>query len=304
LDEWIRRDAAVRQALFRGAHLEVSLRHILAQPDVNRPARPLVSMRRAGSWRRITRHVAIALAMAGGWIGTIFLAHQYRVLLHEHATAQQTIAALQARPAEAARPVEPPRLPEPVPPVKAPRPVAADRVVETRGLVLALPEGEGQAIPISAGGPVPLGRSLWTCPWGAAAMRLADGAAMQLDRNTIVALSEVQGKRQLAIKRGVFFLTRQNVDHGAGITVTTGQASVEVVDAQVAVAVDKRRTLVEVAEGQVHVAPRPDGPSVVVSAGHYLIVGADASPRVHAGRLAWRLEPAKPGDYVPVLPPP
>ena len=61
-----------------------------------------------------------------------------------------------------------------------------------------------------------LGRSLWTCPWGAAAMRLADGAAMQLDRNTIVALSEVQGKRQLAIKRGVFFLTRQGAGRGDG----------------------------------------------------------------------------------------
>ncbi len=127
---------------------------------------------------------------------------------------------------------------------------------------------------------------------------------MQLDRNTMVALSEVQGKRQLAIKRGVFFLTRQNAEHGEGITVTTSQASVEVVDAQVAVAVDERRTLVEVAEGQVQVAPRPDGPSVAVPAGHYLIVGANAAPRVQAGRLAWRLELAKPDSYVPILPSP
>ena len=236
---------------------------------------------------------------------SVFFAHQYRVLRDEHAGALQRIAALEVHPAEAASSEgsEPVRPVDPVVPPEKTQLLATDRVIETRGLVLALPEGEGQSTPISVGGPIPLGRSLWTCPWGGAAMRLADGAAMQLDRNTIVALSDGPGKRRLAVKRGVFFLTRQNADRGDGITVTTSQASVEVVDAQVAVAVDERRTLVEVAEGQVEVAPRPDGPSVPVSAGHYLIVGADAAPRVRAGRLAWRLEPAQPDAYVPVLPP-
>ena len=60
--------------------------------------------------------------------------------------------------------------------------------------------------------------------------------------------------------------------------------------------------LVEVAEGQVEVAPTPDGPAVPVPAGHYLIVGASELPRVVAGRLVWRLEPAKRGAYEPTFP--
>ena len=302
LDELIQQDEAVRQALFRGSAMEVDLCRLLASTEADRPVTRPAAASRAGWRRRIVAYAALALAMAGGWIGAVFFAHQYRVLRNEHTGALQTIAALEARQAEAARSTEPARPVEPASPPGTARLVSTDRVIETRGLVLALPEGDGQSIPLIAGGPVPMGRSLWTCPWGAAAMRLADGAAMQLDRNTIVALSEVQGKRQLAIKRGVFFLTRQGADHGEGITVTTSQASVDVVDSQVAVAVDERRTLVEVAEGQVQVTPKPDGPSVLVPAGHYLIVGANAAPRVHEGRLAWRLEPAKPGTYMPVLP--
>ena len=101
----LRQDAAVRQALFRAAHMEVSLRRILAQPEADRPVTLPVPAGRAGSWRRIARYAALALATAGGWIGAVFFAHQYRVLRNEHAAALQTIAALEARPAEAARPV-------------------------------------------------------------------------------------------------------------------------------------------------------------------------------------------------------
>ncbi len=133
-------------------------------------------------------------------------------------------------------------------------------------------------------------------------MRLADGSSMQVDRSTEVTFSESGGRRRMTIKRGVFFLTRQGASPEGGIGVATSHASVDVVDAVVAVAVDDHRTLVEVAEGRVEVAPKPDGPRVVVRAGHYLIVGATAKPRVVRGRLAWRLEPIKPNQSQLELP--
>ena len=308
LDEAVQQDATVRHAVFRAAHLEVSLRRLLTPCGEARPTPVPVPAARSGSWRMIVKYAAIALATAGGWIGTIFFAYQYHVLRAEHAGALQAIAALEARPPEAprpmesARPLEPAQQIEPASPPGTARLVSADRVIETRGLVLALPEGDGKSIPVSIGGPIPAGRSLWTCPWGAAAIRLADGSSMQLDRNTTVAVSGADGKRRMAIKRGILFLTRQGATREEGIVVTSDHAAVEVIDAQVAVAVDDGRTLVEVAEGQVQVMPQPDGPSVVVPAGHYLIIGAATPPRVLAGRLAWRLEPAKPRAYGPTLP--
>ena len=115
----------------------------------------LVSRRaQAASWRKGLGYAAIFLATAGGWAGTLFFAHQYRRLCDEHAAALQAIAGFQTGGSDATQHEEPVL------------PIAADRVIETRGLVLALPAGDGKSIPVSAGEPIPTGRSLWTCPWG------------------------------------------------------------------------------------------------------------------------------------------
>jgi ferric-dicitrate binding protein FerR (iron transport regulator) len=160
-------------------------------------------------------------------------------------------------------------------------------------MVLVLPEGQGKAVPVSVGLPIPTGRSLWTCPWGAAAMRFADGVSLDLDRSTVAAISETSGVRQVTLKRGVVFVTQRSAAHQQKMVVTTGNGSVTVADAQVAVAVGARGTIIEVAEGQVRFTRKPNDPGVLVSAGQYAIVGAGVEPRALDGRLAWGIEPTK-----------
>jgi ferric-dicitrate binding protein FerR (iron transport regulator) len=310
LDEVLKQDEAARKALLLAATLEGQLPRLLTDPGqdrtVPRPAAgpaPLVSSR-----RRKLRNAAALLVAACGWAAAMFFAYQYFALQERYEGRLKATAEVA---------IEENGKPETQQPVI--RPMSRDQVIETRGLVLAFPEAKpmpfprggyagsepnrwDEAIPISVGGEIPNGKRLWTCPWGGAALRLADGSSMQLDRSTVVSFAESHGKRQLTIAQGVFFLTRQDAAKDHGISVQTRQASIDVVDAQVAVAVDKRRTLIEVAEGEVEVAPVPEGPSVTVPAGHYLIVGASAEPQVVEGRLVWRLEPARRGDYDPQLP--
>ena len=65
------------------------------------------------------------------------------------------------------------------------------------------------------------------------------------------------------------------------MVVTTGNGSVTVADAQVAVAVGASGTIIEVAQGQVRFTRKPGEPGVLVSAGLDL---GDATDRIHAGR--------------------
>ena len=64
------------------------------------------------------------------------------------------------------------------------------------------------------------------------------------------------------------------------------------VDAQVAVARDGDRTIIEVAQGKVEVVPASGGPGVVVPAENYLILSPARKPQIEPGWLALRLEPA------------
>jgi ferric-dicitrate binding protein FerR (iron transport regulator) len=292
LDDMLQKDEAARKKLLHAGAMDLQLRRLLTDAEQDSvTTRPIAARTlRPATWWSVAKYAAVILVMGSGWAGTLILATQYQSLCAQRDRLQEAVTKAQREKAESV--------------TRKPRVEAAalDRVIETRGLVLALPEGEGKAIPVSVGGPVPAGRSLWTCPWGGAAMRLADGSSMQLDRNTVVAFSESDGKRAFRIKQGIFFLTRQNAPQEAGIEVLTDQALIDVMDAQVAVAVSEQRTLIEVAEGQVEVAPRPDGPTVPVPAGHYLVVGASEQPRAVVGRLVWRLEPAKRGAYEPAFP--
>jgi ferric-dicitrate binding protein FerR (iron transport regulator) len=310
LDDIMKQDEAAREALLLAATLEGQLRRLLTDAGQDRPS-PLPAPERAPrafSWRRTLRYAAVLLVTAGGWAGAMFFAYRYFELQRQSERAPKLMAEVPIR--ETGNPkTQQPQI----------RPVGRNQVIETRGLVLAFPGGKPasptpgndaaiepndweEAVPISVGGEIPNGKRLWTCPWGGAAIRLADGSSMQLDRSTVVSFTESQGKRRLKISQGVFFLTRQDASNDHGISVLTDQASIDVVDAQVAVAVDKWRTLIEVAEGEVEVAPVPEGPGVMVPAGHYLIVGASAEPKAVEGRLVWRLEPAKRGEYDPKLP--
>jgi ferric-dicitrate binding protein FerR (iron transport regulator) len=283
VDELVRQDPSVRHALLVTAAMRLDLQRLLTRtPDDARPApRPASRQDTRGAWRTTGGRAAVLLAAAAGWVAAIVLAAAYHVQCREHTAALRTIAALESFQQDAARREE------------QSKQSAAGRVVQTRGLVQVLPEGRGKAVPVSVGFTVPAGRSLWTCPWGAAAMRFADGASVDLDRSTVAAISETNGVRQVALKRGVAFVTQLGAAGNHKIVVTTENGSVTVADAQVAVAVSKRGTIIEVAEGRARFVRKPDDPGIAVSAGQYAVVGAGAEPRALDGRLAWHVEPDK-----------
>ena len=217
-----------------------------------------------------------------GWALALFMIGQYRAERRERQAALERLTEIEAARTQPAAPETPDRR------------VAVGRLIETRGLVLATLKGEAKAIPVVAEYPIPMGGSLWTCPWGGAAMRFADGASMDLERSTEVVISESGTIRHAAIKKGI--LMADNVDGSpeGTIVIATSQATVKVIKAQVAVAAEGNRTIVEVAQGQVQVARTSDGRMLTVRANHYVIVSPAVEPKLLDGRLAWRLEPAGP----------
>jgi len=225
---------------------------------------------------------AVLLVAVGGWTAAFYFASLYRSKCDQYATAVRTLAELGAAPPENPLPQDPAQ------------PAASGRVVETRGLVGILPQGEDDFVRVRAGAPIPVGRSLWTCPWGAAGMRFSDGVSLQLDRSTVVVFSEVDGVRHAAVKSGIFYITKREASQAEPFIVTTIHALTTIVNAQAAVAADGDRTIIEVAVGEVQVTRRSDGRAISVPAMHYAIVTDTAEPQVVKGRFKWRFEPARP----------
>ena len=121
---------------------------------------------------------AAVVAAVAGWALALFMIGQYRAERRERQAALERLTEIEAARTQPAAPETPDRR------------VAVGRLIETRGLVLATLKGEAKAIPVVAEYPIPMGGSLWTCPWGGAAMRFADGASMDLERSTEVVISE------------------------------------------------------------------------------------------------------------------
>jgi ferric-dicitrate binding protein FerR (iron transport regulator) len=278
------------------AAMHLDLRRLLTgTPDDSRPT-PWRAGRRVQhfAWLTIAGRAAVVVVAVTGWIAAVAFAARYRAQCADYAAAQRTIAdlessrqALDSFHQNAAQRVALAK------PAAAGSPAAVGNFVQTRGTVLVLPEGEGKALPVSVGIPVPTGRSLWTCPWGAAAMRFADGVLVDLERNTVAAISETGSVRQVTLKKGVAFVTQLGPAHEHKMVVTTADGSVTVADAQVAVAVSPRGTIIEVAQGKVHFTRKAEDRGVMVAAGQYVIVGPGNEPRALDGRLAWSLEPIK-----------
>jgi ferric-dicitrate binding protein FerR (iron transport regulator) len=271
VDELIRREPSARVALLRAAAMEMQLRRLLTSAGTDQSPRPAVPPGRKArvSWKAILAGAAAVLLAATGWIGSVYFARQYYAKCREQAAVLSRLAGQI-------------------------RPVSGGRIIETRGLVLALPQGAGRAVPVSVESPIPAGRSLWTCPWGAASMRFADGASIDLDRSTEAAISETKELRKAAVKKGIVYVSNVDIRHAQPVVVTTPHVSVSVLDAQAAVAVSGERTMVEVAQGQVQVVRATDGRTILVREGHYVIVDRLVEPQVEKGRLAWRLEPLGP----------
>lgn len=169
------------------------------------------------------------------------------------------------------------------------------RVLETRGSVLLLPRAPGEkATPVAAGDVIAAERRIWTCPWGAAALRLTDGTRLQIDRGSEATLA--CGRRpQVELIRGTAFVTRE---HAAdrGVVLTTAQASIEVGNGLAAVVVDHDRTIVEVAEGETRLTAA-GGEATQITAGQVAVLkqGGDGGIEVRKGRLEWQLPDASTG---------
>ena len=213
LDALLQQDPSARHGLLVSAAMEGDLRQLLSV------ATPRQSLARA-VWQGGAVAAVLLLSLTG-WATALYFGVQYRGKCAQQQTTLAKLAALEAQQQDAHRRQPAPQL-------------AAGRVLETRGLVLLLPEGhdepdgKGQVAQVAPGASIPLGRSLWTCPWGAAGMQLSDGLSMQLDRSTVVAFSQAGGIRQAAVKKGVFFVTNED-SHEHPFLVTTPQISTKVV---------------------------------------------------------------------------
>lgn len=175
---------------------------------------------------------------------------------------------------------------------------AACRVVETRGAVLLLPRAPGErATPVDAGDEIAAERRIWTCPWGAVALRLADGSRLQIDRGS-EAMLECGRRPQIELLRGTAFVTREHRDAG-GTVLKTAQASIAVGHGLAAVIVEKDRTVIEVAEGET-VLTVPGGTSTRITGGQVAIFERDGGGdvQVRKGRLQWQL-PDAPANAAP-----
>lgn len=284
LDGLLREDPATRRALTMSAAMDWQLRHLLAGAAPVAPSSPAPARARWSLPKWLA--AAVLLVAVCGWSTAAYFAGIYRAKCRECAAALEKVTELSM--ATAAKPATS----EPAEPRDTPAEV---RLIDTRGLVGMLPEGEKQFERVFAGAPVPAGRSLWTCPWGAAGMRCPDGVSLQLDRNTVVVFSEKDGVRHAALKSGIFYITNRACD-GGRFVITTAHAATNVTDAQVAVAADADRTIVEVAVGKVDVTRRSDGRTISVPNKHYAIVTDTDEPRIIAGPFAWRQGAGAPVD--------
>ena len=171
----------------------------------------------------------------------------------------------------------------------------ACRVVETRGSVLLLARAAGEeATPLAAGDAIVAERRIWTCPWGAVALRLADGTRLQIDRDSEAAVA--CGRRpQVDLIRGTAFVTRDRGTVGSAV-LKTAQASIEVGQGLAAVVVDGDRTVVEVAEGETSIIAA-GGVTTRIAAGQVAILekDGDGGVQVRQGRLEWQLPDESPG---------
>lgn len=304
LDAWLRSDASARRELLLAAGMEDDLRRILAGVEDN--AQPLPAAVAAGSadrrptgartqagprprWRRPAfRSIVLIVLAAVGWAAAAYFAavnHQARGRLAQLAGRSDPRPG-PGRPASTPAPREEPAAPA----ADADKP----RLHEARGLVLLLPEaqGQGQPVRLNAGSVVPEGRALWTCPWGRAGTRYADGTTVSLERSTVAAFSESDSGKVIQLQSGILAINRYGGRAQRGpMTIETPNGSVRVRNAMVAVAISDGRTFVEVGEGMARVTRAGDGEAVQAPAGHYVVVSDADTFRVVKGRLRWKLEP-------------
>lgn len=168
------------------------------------------------------------------------------------------------------------------------------RVVETRGLVLLLPETPTErATPLAKGDVVEAGRRISTCPWGAVALRLGDGSRIQFDRGSEARLLSTL-RPEFDLVRGMVFVTRHR-GLESSVTVTSQHASLDIDHGLAAMTTDTERTVIEVAEGDAWLCNRAAGERTRIAGGQITVVEQDQAGgiQIRPGRLRWEL-PAGP----------
>jgi len=168
------------------------------------------------------------------------------------------------------------------------------RVVETRGLVLLLPETPTErATPLATGDVVEAGRRISTCPWGAVALRLGDGSRIQFDRGSVARLLSTS-RPEVDLVQGIVFVTRHR-GLESSVTVTSQHASLAIDHGLAAMTTDTERTVIEIAEGDAWLCNHPAGERTRIADGQITVVEQDQAGgiQIRPGRLRWEL-PAGP----------
>jgi ferric-dicitrate binding protein FerR (iron transport regulator) len=166
----------------------------------------------------------------------------------------------------------------------------ACQVVDTRGSVLLLGATPGdKPEPLAAGDVITSDRRIWTCPWGAVALQLADGTRVQFDRGSEAKLVCTRRPR-IDLAQGTAFVTRKADAAGEAI-VTSPHAAITIDRGLAAVIADGERTIVEVAEGEARLTDLDGRRQTRVVAGQVAVVERDSQGdiRVREGRLSWEL---------------
>jgi ferric-dicitrate binding protein FerR (iron transport regulator) len=267
-------DRAARRELLLAAALEAQLERLMSAEPAE--ARPTARISRT----TILCYAALLALAVGGWVLAGKLSYQLR-------QDSGRIATLMAQPTLAA-----------TPPVVEPQPQKAANkaleIIDTRGMVLLCGANEHDLpLTMGTGSIIPAGQNVWTCPWGGAGTRDADGTQISLDRSTVASFSDDASSRGIVLREGILSVMRPTVlKVSRPVIMKTDEATVTLSNnGQVTVVAEKGRTLVETAGGEVAVRRASDGRTVTVSAGHYAIVSGSGEVTELAGRLRWDLAP-------------
>jgi hypothetical protein len=172
---------------------------------------------------------------------------------------------------------------------------ALPAVVDTRGVVWSMPEGNDQGSVFTAGNCIPVGRTVCTCPYGALYARYGDGTFLTMDRSTTAVFSGAGNAKKVALKNGILFVTRKASKlPGDQVLIDAPQASIRLDQGQVVLVVNGDQTVVEVVKGTVRVKRVADSKTITVSAGQYALVGPGKPLSAVRGYLGWELKRGEP----------
>ncbi len=167
-------------------------------------------------------------------------------------------------------------------------------VLQSRGLAMALPANKiDKPTELHRYSSILYDQTLQTCPWGSLDLTCQDGTNISLDRDSEARLSQANEGKRIQAYKGIIYLTRHSQGNNNGpVSIETPHGTVEVEDAQVALAISPDHTTVEMADGKARIIDAR-GQATQIAAGQYAIVQPNSQVKPVNGRLEWKLEPMK-----------